>query len=249
MQVRKRVLTGVALALLAAAALAVFTGVAYADDGDGLSQYLDVPNDDGYTPCAVFEARWGYQWLRAGDHPACDDYWPEVHVACFTAEETWTRETVQDFVFDAKPGDPYGMQFSYTITQDGVCGVFPNAPTVSMADAILFFALLSDSLVIGPPGPVSVADLPIFVYNVADPETAFTETEDLPVFIIATTNPNGIRWDRLGEGLYVVTHPADIDYGELPEHVFGGQTEFDTYPEGIYTLPDDPSLTEFSPLP
>ncbi len=255
MQAVHKVAIGVVVVALLAASLLVVVQPAFAtttitSDPDNYEQFLSVPNEAGQLPCAAFDVQgWGAKWLNLDDFPACNAYLPDVTVSCFKDEAGWSDVDVHDLAYHPMEEFESGPVLTFTSSQDGVCAIFPDEPPFSAEFALLLFGLLSDSLYMEPPADVSAADLPIVVYNVSDPDSPLIGTGELPIFVIATSQPSRIQWDKLAEGLYMVILPSDVEYGELPERLFGGQTEFDVYPEGVYTLPDDPALVEFFPLP
>jgi hypothetical protein len=250
------------LILLAVLALGAVAGglflaahSAYADDGvpdeDGQELISEVPNAAGFTPCAVFDVHgWGDKWINLDDYPSCDFYRPYLTVQCFTDDGMWTDTTVDDVIYRPMYEFETGPVLTFDSTQHGICGIFPTGegyagPEMGFAEAT--FALLEafgEEVRVGP-ASLTAGDLPAFVI-LADGDTA---PPGDALYVIATTAPESISWDALDAGYYIVTDPADLDWEEMPEHLFGGQTEFDEYPEGIFYVTEDPDETTFEPLP
>lgn len=249
--------------LFAVLALGAFAGgwflaahPAYADDGvpdeDGQELIGEVSNAAGFTPCAVFDVNgWGDKWINLNDYPACDFYQPYLTVQCFTNDGMWAVNTVHDVVYHPMYEFETGPVLTFNSTQHGICGIFPtgegysSAPAVGYAEAL--FALLEafGEEVIHGPANLTSGDLPAYVILVDD---AAAPPGDA-LYIIVTTTPQTIPWEALDAGYYIVEQPANLEWGELPEHLFGGQTEFDEYPEGIFYVTEDPDETTFEPLP
>ncbi len=87
--------------------------------------YLSIANDQGVTPCAVFNASWGH-WISQlpNDVPTCADQGLAVAVMCLNGSAQWSAENVKNLQFEQNgPGGSPLMQFD--LTQDGICAVFP----------------------------------------------------------------------------------------------------------------------------
>jgi hypothetical protein len=195
---------------------------------------------------------WGDKWINLDDYPACDFYQPYLTVQCFTNDGIWTRNTVDDVIYHPMYEFETGPVLTFTSTQHGTCGIFPTGEGFTGEDigyAAALFALLEafgEDISIGPPAySMTVDGLPAFVIL---PEGDTPPPGDA-LYLIATTAPQSIRWDALDAGYYIVEQPSELEWEEMPEHLFGGQTEFEEYPEGIFYVTSDPADTTYEPLP
>jgi hypothetical protein len=229
----------------------------YADDGvpdeEGMELISEVPNAAGFTPCAVFDVNgWGDKWINLDDYPSCDFYQPYLTVQCFTDEGTWTDTTVDHVIYRPMYEFETGPVLTFDSTQHGVCGIFPTGegyagPEMGYAETIfILLEAFGEEVSVGAPTyTLTVDSLPAYVIlsdgDAAPPGDA--------LYVIATTDPASIPWEALDAGYYIVEQPANLEWSEMPEHLFGGQTEFDEYPEGIFYVTVDPDDTTFEPLP
>jgi hypothetical protein len=119
------IFTGAAIIAIAAAVIAPTL------QRSDQAPYLTVPNDQGFYACSVFDAQWGPGRLDLDIHTGCAEYAPNLAVWCFTGDGRWTQETVSDVVYIDNAAYPQAPTISYTVQQDGTCGLFPTTGVVA----------------------------------------------------------------------------------------------------------------------
>jgi hypothetical protein len=88
--------------------------------------FLDQPYN-GELTCGIFPVAWEGMYVISPDlFSPCAQYWPDITVACLTAEGEWSGTEVHDPILHEDGLYPL-------ITQIGLCGVFPQ-PTEQDVD-------------------------------------------------------------------------------------------------------------------